>query len=194
MSDNTKAQIVEAFKELLNEKEYGKITISDIAERCNISRQTFYYHFKNIFDMVVWIFEQDTKSDPRNSGGYVPWRLLVRESFEYCQQNKSLIMQVLRSPEREKLSSYFIEFSIKKISEALMIKTDGRMDPKDVDFIARVYAYAYSGIILKWISEGMPDDGIELAEKIDTVVSASMNPVIEALMKKSAENKKPETL
>jgi hypothetical protein len=101
---------------------------------------------------------------------------------------------VLRSPEREKLSSYFIEFSIKKISEALMIKTDGRMDPKDVDFIARVYAYAYSGIILKWISEGMPDDGIELAEKIDTVVSASMNPVIEALMKKSAENKKPETL
>ena len=186
MSDNTKEKIVQAFKELLEEKEYSKITISDITEKCNISRQTFYYHFKNVFDMIIWIFEQDTKSDPHNTGSYVPWRFLVRESFDYCRRNKDVITQVLESSEKEKLENYFIDFSIRKITEAIMIKTDGRMESKDAVFLARVYSYAYTGIIIQWIKDGMPDDGYELAEKIDAIVTASMNPSIDVLMERSS--------
>ena len=67
-----------------------------------------------------------------------------------------------------------------------MIKTDGRMESKDAVFLARVYSYAYTGIIIQWIKDGMPDDGYELAEKIDAIVTASMNPSIDVLMERSS--------
>lgn len=43
------------FKDLLKEKPFNKITINDISNRCDINRQTFYYHFQDIRDLVEWI-------------------------------------------------------------------------------------------------------------------------------------------
>ena len=51
----TKIAIAYAFKDLLSEKPINKITINDITDKCNINRQTFYYHFQDIRDLVEWI-------------------------------------------------------------------------------------------------------------------------------------------
>ena len=44
----TKEIIRDAFWELLEEKPYNKITVQDIVNRCQVNRNTFYYHFQNI--------------------------------------------------------------------------------------------------------------------------------------------------
>ena len=51
----TKRAIAYTFKVLLKEKPFNKITINDIASECDINRQTFYYHFQDIKDLVEWI-------------------------------------------------------------------------------------------------------------------------------------------
>ena len=53
--------IAYALKELVEEKSLNKITIQDIAEKCGINRQTFYYHFPNIIDLVEWILYTDAE-------------------------------------------------------------------------------------------------------------------------------------
>lgn len=50
----TKRAIAYAFKDLLKEKAFNKITVNDIAKECDINRQTFYYHFQDIRDLVEW--------------------------------------------------------------------------------------------------------------------------------------------
>ena len=55
----TKFAIAFAFKELLLEKSIDKITINDITEKCGINRQTFYYHFHDIYELIEWICETD---------------------------------------------------------------------------------------------------------------------------------------
>ena len=55
----TKKAIAYTFKDLLKEKAFNKITINDIAEKCDINRQTFYYHFQDIRDLVEWICIED---------------------------------------------------------------------------------------------------------------------------------------
>ena len=47
------------FKDLLKEKPFNKITVNDIANKCDINRQTFYYHFKDIYDLLEWIFANE---------------------------------------------------------------------------------------------------------------------------------------
>ena len=55
MSDITKRAIGASLKNLLREKKLNKITVQDIADDCGINRQTFYYHFQDINDLVEWI-------------------------------------------------------------------------------------------------------------------------------------------
>ena len=52
MTQVTKRALEEALKRLLLEKPLSKITIQDLADECGISRMTFYYHFKDIYDLV----------------------------------------------------------------------------------------------------------------------------------------------
>ena len=60
MLNTTKIALEDSLKRLLLRKPLDKITITDITTDCGISRMTFYYHFKDIYDLVEWCcFWQD---------------------------------------------------------------------------------------------------------------------------------------
>lgn len=54
MSQMTKRALVASLKELMAEKPLDKITVTDLTEHCGVNRMTFYYHFKDIYDLVEW--------------------------------------------------------------------------------------------------------------------------------------------
>ena len=55
MSQTTKKALEDSLKHLLLQKPLPKITIQDITDDCGISRMTFYYHFKDIYDLIEWV-------------------------------------------------------------------------------------------------------------------------------------------
>lgn len=59
MSQITKRALEVSLKKMLLQKPLDKITINDITEDCGISRMTFYYHFKDIYDLVEWCCMED---------------------------------------------------------------------------------------------------------------------------------------
>ena len=61
MSQVTKRALEQSLKNLLLKKPLTKITINDIAEDCGINRMTFYYHFKDIYDLVEWSCLEDAR-------------------------------------------------------------------------------------------------------------------------------------
>ena len=61
MHKTTKQAMEESLKRLLLQKPLNKITISDITEECEVNRMTFYYHFKDIYDLVEWSCEEDAR-------------------------------------------------------------------------------------------------------------------------------------
>lgn len=58
-SDQTKHALAQALKELMAQKPIEKITIHDLAERCGIRRQNFYYHFEDVYDLLRWMFQEE---------------------------------------------------------------------------------------------------------------------------------------
>ena len=52
MRNSTKTAIKEAFMTLLNKKPFDKITVKEIVEECGINRNTFYYHYEDIYDLL----------------------------------------------------------------------------------------------------------------------------------------------
>ena len=69
MSQITKNALAASLKKLLSKKELSKITITNITEECGVNRQTFYYHFKDIYDLLEWIFTNEVvkKNRKRNN-------------------------------------------------------------------------------------------------------------------------------
>ena len=61
VSQITKRALEQSLKNLLLQKPITKITINDIAEDGGINRMTFYYHFKDIYDLVEWSCEEDAR-------------------------------------------------------------------------------------------------------------------------------------
>ncbi len=55
MSNTTKQALEASLKKVMLQKPLDKITISDITSDCGISRMAFYYHFKDIYDLVEWL-------------------------------------------------------------------------------------------------------------------------------------------
>ena len=61
MSEITKKALAETLKKLLSKNKLNKITIKEITEDCGVNRQTFYYHFKDIYDLLEWIYKNEVK-------------------------------------------------------------------------------------------------------------------------------------
>ena len=59
MKDRTKAMFADALLTLIDNKELSKIRVLELCRLCAADRQTFYYHFKDKYDLVAWIYERD---------------------------------------------------------------------------------------------------------------------------------------
>ena len=96
MSQVTKRALEQSLKNLLLKKPLTKITINDIAEDCGINRMTFYYHFKDIYDLVEWSCLEDAKRALDEKKTYETWQQGFLQIFEAVQDNKPFICLPLR--------------------------------------------------------------------------------------------------
>ena len=106
MSQVTKRALEQSLKNLLLKKPLTKITINDIADDCGINRMTFYYHFKDIYDLVEWSCLEDAKRALDENKTYETWQQGLLPSFEAVQANKPFILNVYRCVHREQVEKY----------------------------------------------------------------------------------------
>ena len=74
MSQVTKRALEESLKRMLLKKPLNKITIADITEDCGINRMTFYYHFKDIYDLIEWSCVEDAAKALGGKKTYDTWQ------------------------------------------------------------------------------------------------------------------------
>lgn len=106
VSQTTKRALEASFKKLLLEKPLNKITINDITEDCGVNRMTFYYHFKDIYDLVDWILAEDAAKAMEGRRGFGTWNEAYLDILHQLQDNKTLVLNVYRSVGREQVEQY----------------------------------------------------------------------------------------
>ena len=74
MSNTTKRALEASLKKLLLQKPLDKITIQDLTTDCGISRMAFYYHFKDIYDLVEWSCYEDASKALHGKKTYETWQ------------------------------------------------------------------------------------------------------------------------
>ena len=82
MASSTKKALADALKKMMAVKPIDKITVNDLVETCGVSRQTFYYHFNDVYDLLEWVFEEDANANLPREVVYDNWKHAVFDSYE----------------------------------------------------------------------------------------------------------------
>lgn len=176
MSQITKRALEQSLKNLLLKKPLTKITINDITENCGINRMTFYYHFKDIYDLVEWSCLQDARKALEEKKTYDTWQQGLLQIFNAVRENKPFIMNVYHCIDREQAEKY-----LKPIADNLLMSVVEEQSvgmivrQEDKEFIARVYSYIFVGLMLDWIKDDMKEDPEMIVEKLVLVIQDSFS-------------------
>lgn len=85
VAQTTKRALEASLKKLLLRKPLNKITISDITEDCGVNRMTFYYHFKDIYDLVDWILMEDAAEALEGLQDFETWSGAPGRCWKRCR-------------------------------------------------------------------------------------------------------------
>lgn len=169
----TKEALASALKNLVKNKAFEKITIKDITDFCDISRNTFYYHFTDKYDLLNWIFISEVLKpvDALFKAG------LWGESFvDLCQrlrEDRGFYLKIFRYTGKYSLQDYLINF-YSGLLEDYMRRIYARIGcsppEREVQLIARMQAHSYVGIVMDWIYADMDDDHMCCLQQLEEFI------------------------
>lgn len=169
---HTKTIITNAFWQLLEEKPYSKITVRDIVDRCQINRNTFYYHFHDIPDLLEYAIKQDSDAIIQNyirSGSLQDCLSLL---VQYTTRHHAAILHIYRSVQREVFQRELDRIASYMVAEYIdFITADAPPDPDDRLLVIRFYKCMLVGITLDWLDNHMSYDPVDSFIRFEKIFS-----------------------
>ena len=172
MPNKTKQAIADSLRRLLLKKSLNKITINDIAEECGMNRMTFYYHFRDIYDLVEWICMEDARAAKAGRYDSDTWQDGLLRLCRSVLNDRVFIESAYRSIQREKVENYMYDVTYDILINVIEKQAGSHDIPEsDKKFIADFYKYAFVGIALDWVRTGMKESPEDLVAKVSTLIT-----------------------
>lgn len=167
-SNITKRALATALKELMNELPFEKINVAHICQRCDMNRKSFYYHFKDKYDLVNWIFDTEFLPIALADGGkYSDREDFIMSVCGYFYENRGFYRKALQIKGQNSFSDHFREFCVPLLRDRFVYLCGE--DISD-DFLLTFYTDAVMCAIERWLldKECMPPE--ELVHKLKHTV------------------------
>ncbi len=165
--NRTKRLICDTFWQLLEEKPYNKITVQNIVERCQLNRNTFYYHFQDIpalaeFSIQEWAENQIKTNCELGS----PMNCVMPIAEEFTRRRNAFI-HLYHSSRQDAFIRYLGEICFHTVEFYVSSAVgDAEVSEDCKNMLTRYYKCVASGIILDWLDSGMAYDLSDFCEKI----------------------------
>jgi probable dihydroxyacetone kinase regulator len=167
----TKKAMAESIKDLMKTISLSKISVQNIVDNCNLNRQTFYYHFKDKFELVNWVYFSEVIECIQGSITYVNWDTCLSKILEHLYNNKFFYINAISVIGQNSFSEYFNEKTnlllykvVEELSEGINISLE------DKKFISNFYTQAFLGVVYQWLNNGVTVHYKVMVEKISTTM------------------------
>ena len=166
----TRRAIAAGLKELMETHSFASLSVGDIARQCGVSRNTFYYHFRDKYDLISWVFHTEITpivDDPTARGDWAAGLLAL---CSYMQANKKFYLNVLQFHGHDSFSDCLMQFYEQRIVRVICGQNASEASAS-ARLIARFYAHALVGVLLDWASAGMQQDPHPFVRMLDELLS-----------------------
>ena len=180
-NQHTRKAIQDEFLIQLSHKPLNKITVSSIVQNCRINRNTFYYYYQDIYDLLRDILNSELKKTIAYSSSSASWEEWFLYALQVILQNPEAISNLYHSSQQNLLHAYVFESTgIIMRQYIASVGQDLKPQPADVELLTLFYQCALTELVEQWLENGMTDD----AEKVIRHIGQLMNGTIrEALIR-----------
>ncbi|MCF2706984.1 TetR/AcrR family transcriptional regulator C-terminal domain-containing protein [Arcanobacterium haemolyticum] len=176
-SQATRTLLGEILKRQLREMPLSRITVSGIAAEAGITRQAFYYHFSDVYDLAYSVFTTDMSGAIMQHAHFATWQQGLLEVFTYMADHKQQLYAVTKSlttTERDNFFFHTFNRMMTLIVDEIIDESSLVISDKDRTFIIRHFALSILAHVLYWLATDMEGDPNELVAQIDMVLRGNM--------------------
>ncbi|MBM6829273.1 TetR/AcrR family transcriptional regulator C-terminal domain-containing protein [Anaerotignum lactatifermentans] len=181
----TRESLAESLKKLMAEHSFERITIKDITDGAGFIRPTFYNHFKDKYDLVEWIFQEEVILPTKQLFQMGMFREGIRLMLVTMEKEKDFYLRAAKIKGQnsfrrivfESISGLIFEILSRRAAQGKQEQTtDSRLFSPEI--LAEYYANAETFLLLKWIEHGMRASAEEMEKVHSLLISFSFEDVI----------------
>ena len=191
MAQLTKYALAQSLKKLLRERPLDKITVKDLVDDCGVNRQTFYYHFQDIYDLIAWTLNTDVEHILKEHGELQnDLKKQLSLAFHYFEMNRQIILNgfdPVNHMQYERIVEEYARVHLRK--KLLLVPESAFLSEEEREAIIDIYANGFSGLFLKWIERGMPEEYHVKIEYYFILLEANLEFVIDRFLEAKKEEK-----
>ncbi|MGM9877508.1 MAG: TetR/AcrR family transcriptional regulator C-terminal domain-containing protein [Bacilli bacterium] len=185
---NTKKKIANSLKKLMLKKKFNQISINDIVTDCNLNRNSFYYHFDDIYSLLKWIFEMDAGKILKEIETSKDMKKAISLVMQYIDDNRDVCICAYDSLGRDELKKFFInnfEIIIIKLIDNV-IECNNYIISND---FKNYIIYSHTELIASHLISYLKGDFKISKEKIINYILVNIYASIETSLKIASDNK-----
>jgi len=171
----------------MGEKTLDKITVKEIVARCGVNRQTFYYHFRDIYDLLDWLFIEEGNEFSRRFPDYPNQSSAedaIRQMCTYLIDNRQMAINIFNSMGRDIFGQYLTREMGKLLSMSLMQRAVLiGVSETNVRAIVNFYKHGLVGVLLDWVADGLGGDIDEIVLLNRPIFEGALDEAIKQMTK-----------
>ena len=180
-SEQMKYNLIDAIKKCMKKTPFYKITVKDIVTQCVTTRQTFYRHFQDKYDLINWYFEKTILSAFEQLGNNKSFYECLVKKYDFIQKEKTFFKSSFRLEETNCLKYHAFEFMVKFYTTLIEEKAKITLSKNQI-LLLEMYCCSFvymikrslfsketisSEYIAELLIDAMPEDIKEIISKIN---------------------------
>lgn len=177
ISLNTKKALAESLKNAMRKKAFSKITVKDITADCGLNRNTFYYHFEDIYALLRWMLDHEAIQVVQKFDLLTEYDKAISFVLDYVEENEPIMHCTLDSIGRKELRLlFFKEFSeiVSTLLDEAQEQHKVSLSPDYEAFLTSFYTEAMVGMLTQWITKEWPTTKEKLSTYLSDTVRYSL--------------------
>ncbi|MBQ8161687.1 MAG: TetR/AcrR family transcriptional regulator C-terminal domain-containing protein [Clostridia bacterium] len=162
--NSTKHELGRALQLLMDTSPISGITVGDICSACGMNRKSFYYHFRDKYDLLCWIFYTDYFQELRSHADEDPLVLLL----SFLEEHQKFYRAALRDTDINSFSACLRDTLLPIASRFLSLSV---LSSEDAAFYSDMCTEALHHCIVRWLQEGCPQPAAHLGRLLQRIPS-----------------------
>lgn len=162
MANFTKKAIKDTFISLLKIKPFNQITVKDIVDECGVNRNTFYYHYEDINDLLENVINEETNILLNKYPTIDSIDTAIEVAIKYVLENKKTILNIYNHLDRNIYERFIMntcEYTVSSLINS--ITKELNIDEKNKKFLINFVKCQFFGFCIDWLSRNLDEEYIK---------------------------------
>ncbi len=150
LRDNTKVLFADTLKDMLKRMPLDKVRVDALCRECGADRRSFYYHFKDKYDLVAWIYLQDYEASLRETAGKYCLDHVVG-MLQRIQNNEVFYRRAFSDKSQNTITQYINDMFVQLGKDVVSKHLDSKELSREDLYAIKSYTFACVGHTKEWL-------------------------------------------